>query len=121
MEGQNWQNLPMARAKMSAYEDDASAVCPKCRVTFDVHEVLSPECSEDVSVDPLRGVADLLAERDAALARVKELEEALLNLRLESEPDGSDPCWCANSAFPGEPHQAPCRVARALLNILEGR
>jgi hypothetical protein len=29
---------------MSAHDDDASARCPKCGETFDVHELVSPKC-----------------------------------------------------------------------------
>ena len=29
---------------MSQWEEDASLVCSKCGVTFDCHEVLSPDC-----------------------------------------------------------------------------
>ena len=29
---------------MSAHEEDGNLVCPVCEVTFDIHEVMSPEC-----------------------------------------------------------------------------
>lgn len=35
---------------MSAWEDDASAVCPACKATFDIHEFVSPKCGGDERV-----------------------------------------------------------------------
>jgi hypothetical protein len=36
---------------VSAHEDDAGMVCARCGVTFDCHEVLSPECPGDAEWD----------------------------------------------------------------------
>lgn len=42
---------------MSAHEEDGDLVCPVCGVTFDCHEVLSPECRGEVTVGAVFGEA----------------------------------------------------------------